>query len=104
MRVILNQEATVEGVRALSPDAVIVATGSVPIMPAFCVDAPVVTSAKILLGASAGEKVLILGGGSLGSETAEFLAEKGKDVTILEMREDLALDMEPRNRMFLLPG
>jgi len=103
VKVALNSEATVASIRAFSPDAVIVATGSVPIMPLFCADAPVMTSAEVLLGAPVGQKVLILGGGLIGSETAEFLAEQGKDVTILEMREDLALDMEPRSRKFLLP-
>lgn len=103
VRVVLNHEATVKSIKALSPDVVLVATGSVPIMPLFCADAPVLTSEEVLLGAPVGQKVLILGGGLVGSETAEFLAEQGKTVTILEMREDLALDMEPRSRKFLIP-
>jgi len=103
VHVMLNREATVADIQALSPDVVIVATGSVPIMPLFCADAPVITSEEVLLGAPVGQKVLILGGGLVGSETAAFLAEQGKDVTMLEMREDIALDMEPRSRKFLLP-
>lgn len=38
----------------------------------------------------------------VGSETAEYLALKGGDVTILELRPDLAADMQARARSFLL--
>jgi len=102
VRIVMNREARVADIKALSPDVVIVATGSVPIMPLFCADVPVVTSEEVLRGAPVGWSVLILGGGLIGSETAEFLAGQGKDVTILEMREDIALDMEPRSRKFVI--
>ena len=96
-------EATPESVRNLSPDAVIVATGSLPVVPRFCASAAgAVTAQDILSGAEAGKNVLMLGGGLIGCETAEYLALKGGDVTILELRPDLAADMQARARSFLL--
>ena len=88
----------------LKPDTLIVATGSVPVIPRFCEGiANAVTAEDILTGkAKAGQRVLVVGGGMVGSETAEYLALKGGDVTILELRPDLAADMQARARSFLL--
>jgi len=41
---------------------------------------------------------VVAGGGLVGCETALFLAEQGKDVTIVEMLDNLASDMEPITR------
>ena len=46
--------------------------------------------------------VVIMGGGVVGGETAEFLAEKGKKVTIIEMMEDLATGMEFTHKQYLI--
>ena len=73
----LNTKADADAVRTLNPDHVIVATGGAPIVPRFCADAPVVLAQDILTGtAQAGSRALVIGGGLVGSETAEFLAEK----------------------------
>ena len=88
---------------ALRPDALIVTTGSVPVIPGCCADAPAVTAEDVLTGAAkAGRRVLVVGGGMVGSETAECLAEEGRDVSILELRPELAADMQARARAFLL--
>jgi len=50
----------------------------------------------------AGENVVIVGGGQVGCETAHFLLEKGKQVTILEMTENLGADMVEVGRRVLL--
>ena len=42
--------------------------------------------------------MLVVGGGMVGRETAEYLALEGGDVTILELRPDLAADMQARAR------
>jgi len=47
-------------------------------------------------------KVLIVGGGLIGAETADFLGEHGHQVTIVEMLPKIALDEEPATRHFLL--
>ena len=48
-------------------------------------------------------KVLVIGGGLVGSETAEFLADKGREVTVVELRDGIALDMEYKTRQMLMP-
>jgi pyruvate/2-oxoglutarate dehydrogenase complex dihydrolipoamide dehydrogenase (E3) component len=50
----------------------------------------------------AGKKVVIIGGGEVGSELAWFLAEKGKKVTIIEMLGAVAMDMNMFSRLYLL--
>ena len=97
----LECEATVERIRNFGADAVIVAVGSMAVIPSFCGEAPVKTAEDVLQGAAVGQNVLVLGGGLVGSEAAEFLAMKGKNVTILELREGIAMDMEPRHKGFL---
>ena len=100
----LNTKADADAVRVLHPDHVIVATGGTPIMPRFCADAPVVLAQDILTGAAqAGSRVLVIGGGLVGSETAEFLADKGCEVTVVELRDGIALDMEYKTRQMLMP-
>ncbi|MCH5277650.1 MAG: FAD-dependent oxidoreductase [Desulfovibrionaceae bacterium] len=98
----LHCNATVESIAALAPDMTIVATGSTPLIPGFCQGSGAITAQDVLMGARTGARVLILGGGLVGCETAEFLAEQGKSVTVLELRDALAPDMETRTRIFFL--
>ncbi len=101
----LNTEATPEAVRALAPDHVIVATGALPLIPRFCAGVPGLLPAQdVLEGAPLPEGcILLLGGGLVGAECAHFLAEQGRDVTIVELRDAIAADMEYKTRQFLLP-
>ena len=48
------------------------------------------------------DNVFIVGGGMVGLETAEYLAEKGKTVSVIEMLSDVGVDMEPFSKVFLL--
>jgi 2,4-dienoyl-CoA reductase-like NADH-dependent reductase (Old Yellow Enzyme family)/thioredoxin reductase len=92
----LNNEATPAAVRVLKPDAIIVATGGAPVMPDITgIDKPnVVTADDVLSGKKeAGQKVVIIGGGTVGCETADYLAEKGKQVTVIEVLKRAAGDM-----------
>ena len=83
----MNTAATPEIVDALQPDAVIVAIGSDPFFP----DVPGIERTKFageyMLGkAELGDRVLIVGGGHVGLETALFAGkEKGKKVTVMDM-------------------
>ena len=43
-----------------------------------------------------------MGGGSTGCETAEFLAQKGKQVAILEMLPRIGADYGPANRYLVI--
>lgn len=103
VRLKLGTTATPDLLRELKAESIILATGSVPLLPRFLQEAPVITAQETLLGKSTGQRVLILGGGLVGCETAEFLAEQGKEVSILELRGELAADMEVRTRKLLLP-
>jgi pyruvate/2-oxoglutarate dehydrogenase complex dihydrolipoamide dehydrogenase (E3) component len=48
-----------------------------------------------------GEKVLIVGGAAMGCEIAAHLASQNKKITVIEMLDELALDLEPRSRIAL---
>lgn len=103
VRIRLGEAATADKLMALAPDRIIVAAGSIPIMPGVCAASPLAHSAAELLEGSVkpGKKALVLGGGLIGCETAEFLAEKGCAVTIVEMRPEAAADMQASNRRWL---
>lgn len=98
----LSHAVTAQEVADLHPDMTILATGSRPVVPRFCAGSGAVTAEEVLNGRKTGHKVLILGGGLVGSEAAEYIAAQGKDVTVLDMRDELAVDMEPRHRRFVL--
>jgi pyruvate/2-oxoglutarate dehydrogenase complex dihydrolipoamide dehydrogenase (E3) component len=68
------------------------------------INSPKVTTAvDVLLGkAKLGDKIVVTGGGLVGSETALFLSEQNKRVTIVEMLPEIAGDVEPITRMTLL--
>ncbi|MBR3880225.1 MAG: FAD-dependent oxidoreductase [Mailhella sp.] len=99
----LGQKATAEAIAACNADHIIVATGSTPIVPGFCASNPMVHTAESILRGDVqpGRKALVLGGGLIGCETAEFLAEKGCKVTIVEMRPEAAADMHASNKRWL---
>ena len=105
IKVKLGKEATPEIILKAKPDAVVVATGvtrSVPKLPGIEM-AKVVDAADVLTSRTeVGDKVVVIGGGVVGCETAEFLADKGKEVTIVEMLDDLAAGMERWHRQYLL--
>ncbi len=48
------------------------------------------------------KKILIVGGGMIGIEAADHLANNGKEVSIIEMFSDIARDMEPITRTLTL--
>jgi len=98
-------EVTAELIQKEKPDVVILATGSVPLLPKIKgIENPSFLKAIDVLEGKreTGEKVLVIGGGMVGSETAEFIAERGSKVTILEMMPAIAVDVPPGPRMYLL--
>lgn len=98
----LNEEVDKELVAREKPEVVVVATGGRPHLMGWD-EAGAVTAHDIIGGkAQAGHKVIVTGGGLVGCETAHFLAEQGKDVTVIEMLDDVATDMDIISRMVLL--
>jgi len=100
-----GRAVSAEDVAAQNPDVVVVAVGASPIVPPIPgADRDlVVTTDDVLAGkAQVGENVVIVGGGSCGAETADFLAVRGKKVTVVEMLDTLCPDMLPDAKYFLL--
>ncbi|BAF58448.1 MAG: FAD-dependent oxidoreductase [Pelotomaculum sp.] len=101
----LATEVDLKLVREISPDTVVVATGGEPFIPAIPgAEGKNVVSAWDVLGgrAGVGGKVLVIGGGSVGCETADFLAVQGKAVDLVEKLDKVGHDMVERVRYFLM--
>ena len=102
----LNCPVTEELIASEKPDAVILATGAKPLMPPIqgIDSANVVTAEDVLLGnvdVKPGP-VVVCGGGEVGGETAHFLTQSCQDITVLEMRDEILMDMFPLMRMQLM--
>jgi pyruvate/2-oxoglutarate dehydrogenase complex dihydrolipoamide dehydrogenase (E3) component len=101
----MNTEVTPDLVRSMNPDTLIIAVGAEPIIPPL----PGIESSKVIIANdlpnkydSLGTKVVVLGGGLVGCETAVHMAQEGKDVTLIEMLHELCPDANPRYRPLLL--
>jgi pyruvate/2-oxoglutarate dehydrogenase complex dihydrolipoamide dehydrogenase (E3) component len=96
-------EATVELVDILEPDVVVLATGAEPATLPIAGLENALTSKEILTGdVDTGSRVLLIGGGMVGIEVAEFLAVRGKEVTVIEILGEVARDMLPVTRKLTL--
>jgi 2,4-dienoyl-CoA reductase-like NADH-dependent reductase (Old Yellow Enzyme family)/thioredoxin reductase len=96
VKLVMNKEATPADVNAENPDVVIVATGAVPFLPAIpgIHSANVVTGFDILSGkVRAGKTAAVIGGKRQGMNVAEFLAENGSKVILIEPSPALGRDM-----------
>ena len=93
----LGKEFTVDMLNSEKPDAVIVATGAVPFFPDWkgVKDSGAMSVDEVLLsqGSNVGNRILVVGGGGVGAEAADFLSELGKEVTVVEMLEGIASDL-----------
>jgi len=92
----LGKKVTLAAVVTNKPDAVVIATGATPLIPQIPgVDQHhVITAQDVLKGYEVtGNRVIVIGGGAVGLETAEFLEEKGKDVTVVEMIKKIGQGM-----------
>jgi 2,4-dienoyl-CoA reductase-like NADH-dependent reductase (Old Yellow Enzyme family)/thioredoxin reductase len=100
----LRTPATPALIAASGAEVVIVATGAKPVQLALpVVDSRLVSAWDVFTGtASTGAKVVVIGGGEVGCELAEYLAGQGKEVVILELLPELAATMEPRGRTLLV--
>jgi NADPH-dependent 2,4-dienoyl-CoA reductase/sulfur reductase-like enzyme len=101
----LGVEATAEQIIAERPDAVIIATGSEPVIPDVkgAQDARIATAWDILEGKKQpGNNILVVGGGMAGSEVADFLGEHLHNVTLVEMLPEIARDTPVSVRFFLM--
>jgi len=93
----LSTEAAPEIIAKESPDALIIASGSSPLIPAIpgVRGNNVAWAGDVITGKSqVGERVLVAGAGLTGSETALWLVQQGKKVTLIDMRSLEQIDTE----------
>lgn len=100
-------EADCGTIAEIDPDAIVVATGASMIRPNIngADSSQAHTAVEVLMGKTLGRKVVVAGGGFIGCETAWFLADQGKEVTLISRREridDLARDLEHASRTVLM--
>jgi pyruvate/2-oxoglutarate dehydrogenase complex dihydrolipoamide dehydrogenase (E3) component len=99
----VNTSGDRDRIRALVPDAVVVATGSRPDTAGIVSENEGVFSVEDVLRGKPlnGKSILVIGGGQVGCEVAECLALQGRAVTVLEVLEDVASTMENASRIYL---
>lgn len=90
----LNCEAVPEQIEAESYDVVMAAVGSDPVVPPI----PGSRGDNVIVAESCfghmervGERVVVIGGGEVGCETACYLAQNGRKVSVIEMLPELAM-------------
>lgn len=77
-------------------DAVVLSTGGVPLIPNIPgIQNPLFKNAVDVLDGKEffGHKVLVVGGGLVGSETADFISEQGAEVSVIEFKPEIAGDV-----------
>lgn len=106
VNVMLNKEVTPEYVKAFAPDTLIAAIGSEELCP------PIkgLDSEHVIMAIDAelhpekmGQKVAILGGGLVGAEAAVGFHHEGKECTIIEMKPEIAQEVNSFYRGGLMP-
>lgn len=105
VKIVVNHEVTLDYVRQQAPDAVVVATGSKTLyLPISGIDNPDIIAGSDLLDGKrrTGNKVLVVGGGMVGCETAAFLGEQQHDVTVIEYRDTVGADVIHEHRVLLM--
>lgn len=92
----LNTSVTPALIDDLQPDEVIIAIGASPIrMNIPGIELPHVTDSHTVLAGKADirGRVVVIGGGLVGLEVAEYLSEREHVITVLEMQDEVAKDL-----------
>lgn len=98
-------EITPDKIKQFAPDAIVIATGAKPMAPEIpgLEEARPVQAVDVLLSrVKVGEEVAIIGGEMVASEVGEFLAAKGKKVTMSRRGMEMAQKVNPFLREHLL--
>jgi 2-enoate reductase len=86
----MNTRVDGDFIKNFDAHAVITATGSKPIMLNLGDENHIVSAVDVLMGKeTVGEKIVVVGGGLVGCETALWLAQRGKQVSVVEMMPDI---------------
>lgn len=102
-----NCAVDAEMLDTLTEEVVVFATGSVPAHPPIPgIESPrLLEAAEVidgLVNPGVEKKSLVLGGGMTGTDVASYLSERKHRVTIVELREGIALDISDRERKAIL--
>jgi pyruvate/2-oxoglutarate dehydrogenase complex dihydrolipoamide dehydrogenase (E3) component len=101
----LNHEVTAKDVQALDPDVVVLATGSLPAIPAVLgIEKQIVQTYEDVLNGAAilTNRVAVIGGGATGLELALYLSEKGCSITVIEILPKIGSGMEAVTKKVIL--
>lgn len=104
IKILLGKRFDLSLLKERRPDVIIVATGARSLYPSIegIEEAKVIAVDEALEGPMAvGQKILIVGGGGIGAEAADYFSEKGKEVTVVEMLDGIALDLVGHLQHFL---
>ena len=106
VRIHLNMRVTPELIREMDPDAIVLATGGLPLTVHFpgLDQTHWVLAVDLLEGLAAigTATVFVVGGGMVGLETADYLAAQGLKVTLVEMLDSLGGDMDKLEKAMLM--
>lgn len=105
VKVVIEKNSTVNDILEENPDVLILGTGSTPIVPRLeGISRDNVHAAIDVLSneGELGDNIIIAGGGFVGCETAVHLAQKGKKVTIVEMKERILAEPMAFNNLLAL--
>jgi len=81
----LGTAVTPENLKDFAPEAIIIATGSLPVTPPIPGIGNAVQALELHRGVTAGKNVVMVGGGLVGTEEGLALAKAGRTVTVIEM-------------------
>jgi NADPH-dependent 2,4-dienoyl-CoA reductase/sulfur reductase-like enzyme len=101
----LNHEVCVEDIQAIHPDVVVLATGSLPVIPKVeGIDNDIVlTYEDVLVGGSPQfKKVVVIGGGPTGLELALHLSAYGCETTVVEILPKIGSGLEAMTKKIIL--
>jgi 2,4-dienoyl-CoA reductase-like NADH-dependent reductase (Old Yellow Enzyme family)/thioredoxin reductase len=101
----LNKEVTEKDVKAINPDVVVLATGSLPSLPSVegINKNIVLTYEDVLNGVFPHYRnVVVVGGGPTGLELALHLADNGCSVTVVEMLPKVGAGLEAMTKKMIL--